>query len=212
MSAPAPFAITAPTGFLVAGDTKPYREYFRKLGGKWCAVLNGWWFDELLRASVLDLQAKAARGELPPLAEDEAPAPRVRAVADPAKWREDVKADGTRAGKKWTPTEEEDLLKAIQSGQELAALAVEHKRTEGSLQARLGEIALRLEAEGKSEYEIVCRTGLSPEQIKEYKKGGGFRGRGGPRVGGTRVAAVAPTAKTLVPSTTAIAVDPESLL
>ena len=172
MSAPAtaPFAITTPSGFLVSGDTKPYREYFRKLGGKWCVVLNGWWFDELARASVLDLQEKVRKGEVLPEEGTQEPASAATPVHS-LDWRQDVKADGTRAGKKWLPVEEEALLAALQKGYDLKTLVIEHKRTESSLRTRLGEIALRLEAEGKSEYEIIASTGLSREQLQEIKKG-----------------------------------------
>jgi len=195
MSTPAPFAITIPEGFLVTGDTKGFREFFRKLGGKWCTVLNGWWFDELLRPSVVELQAKAARGELVPLAEEDIVPIRTRTRAAPCTdWRDDVTQSGTRAGKKWVPAEEEALLAGIKEGQELKALAVEHKRSAGSLTARLGDIALRMESEGKSEYEIICRTGLSAEQIKDFKKGNGRWGSRPGRVTGASVAPVFPSA------------------
>ena len=203
MASPAPFAITVPAGFLVAGDTKPYREWFRRLGGKWCSVLNGWWFDELLRASVMELQAKAARGELEPLKEDEVVATKARRVA-PADWREDVNAAGTRAGKRWNTQEEEDLLTGLKEGKDLTILAVEHKRTESSLQGRLGEIAVRLEEDGKSEYEIVGLTGLSPEQlrvVKDLKKGGFRRGKSNTAVWSSGMPSLASMAAAGVPVT-----------
>lgn len=190
MSASTPFEIKPSTDFWVTGNTKPFRAYFKRLGGKWIAASSAWMFDELLLPSVKELQRQIMAGEVLPATEEEGPpspdpttAGYVRvptAPRDPKDWRNDVNKQGTRTGKKWTLEEEDALLEALKEQPSVTDLAALHKRTDTAITSRIHEIAHRMHKEGKSEYEITKATWLPADKVTEiirYGPKGNWRGR-----------------------------------
>lgn len=155
-----PFYIVNPTGFLVIENIRSYREYFEKIGGKRCEVLNGWWFNELLRPSVLELQNKIKNGELKPQTIE---------IYKETKWKNNVNLNGTRSGKKWNSIEEEDLLNEIKKNQNFEDLAQKHKRSVSAIKERLVRIVDKMKEENKTDEEIFTITGLSTEQINCFR-------------------------------------------
>lgn len=163
----------------ISGDTKPYREYLKKIGAHYNATLKVWLVDDLLLPSVQELSRRAIAGELT-LAPDEAPST-TRTASVVEDWRLNVNAQGTRTGKRWPPEEQEALLSSVQALHSLEDIAVEHKRAVTAISSRLREAADALLNAGVSEYEVMKQTLLSADEIKmiqQFGAKGDWRSRG----------------------------------
>lgn len=169
-----PFTLESYPGFIVKGDTKQYTGYFRKLGGSWIPSIKAWLFDDLFRASVVDLQRRASIGELPVLEETVPTATTRHSSSVKSKhWRDDVKPDGTRTGKAWSSEEKEALMVALVAGQSFAEIALDHKRSESAVSGRVMTLISELyKDECKSLDEIVELTGRSVDLVAEVMKFG----------------------------------------
>ena len=163
------FTIRPTPGYLVTDVPSGYSEYLRKIGAIWVESLGGWWCDDLVEPSLRVLQSKIERTELPPLntLPISTPLP-VPPIAPPrpkkpafAHWSEDVRPDGTRKNKPWTPEEEDELLMGLRNGKTPAVLANYHLRSASSLESRLATIVARLTTEGLSDSQIMEQTNLT---------------------------------------------------
>jgi hypothetical protein len=170
------FTLESYPGFIVKGDTKSYIGYFKKLGGCWIPSIKAWLFDDLFRASVVDLQRRASMGQLPvldePIQSSSSSTRSVLKMKPSTDWREDVNAAGTRAGKRWVAEEQADLMTALEAHRSVAEIALEHKRTETAIAGRVAEIISELNKEGVSMDEIIERTGQPLDLVAEIIKFG----------------------------------------
>jgi hypothetical protein len=139
------FTLESYPGFIVKGDTKSYIGYFKKLGGCWIPSIKAWLFDDLFRASVVDLQRRASMGQLPVLDEPiQSSSSSTRSV----------------------------LMTALEAHRSVAEIALEHKRTETAIAGRVAEIISELNKEGVSMDEIIERTGQPLDLVAEIIKFG----------------------------------------
>lgn len=74
----------------------------------------------------------------------------------------------TCAGLPWHDDEDEDLLKEAAAKVPLGAIAAAHKRTEGSIMARLKGHAWRLQQEGVPFVQICSRLNLDMDLLEKY--------------------------------------------
>ena len=79
----------------------------------------------------------------------------------------------TNIGKKWSKSEETDLLNRISKGESIQQIATEFKRTTGGIRGRLIDIACAIVLSGKSMEEAIQITTIDKARIKEclpYRK------------------------------------------
>ena len=73
----------------------------------------------------------------------------------------------TNIGKKWSKSEEADLLNRISKGESIQQIATEFKRTTGGIRARLIDIACAMVLSGKSMEEAKSTTTIEKARIQE---------------------------------------------
>jgi uncharacterized protein (DUF433 family) len=79
----------------------------------------------------------------------------------------------TNIGKKWSKSEETDLLNRISKGESIQEIATEFKRTTGGIRGRLIDIACAMVLSGKSMEEAIQTTSIDKARIQEclpYRK------------------------------------------
>jgi len=74
----------------------------------------------------------------------------------------------TNIGKKWSKSEETDLLNRISKGESIQEIATEFKRTTGGIRRRLIDIACTMVLSGKSMEEAIQTTTIDKARIQEY--------------------------------------------
>lgn len=67
--------------------------------------------------------------------------------------------------KRWTDSEEDELLKEISEEMPIYAISKAHGRSKKAIELRLLDIAIRMRNNGISDSEILKKTGCSNEQI-----------------------------------------------
>lgn len=77
------------------------------------------------------------------------------------------------AGLRWTNNEEKDLLEELGKNLDIKTISEIHKRTTGSINARIKDIAYKLYKKGNSFEEIILITKLEKEQINDIIKNRG---------------------------------------
>ena len=73
-------------------------------------------------------------------------------------------------GKKWSSEEVDQLLGELKQKQDVKKIAENHKRTEGGIMSRCGEIAYNMHIKGESVKKITKKTRLDKETIDEIIK------------------------------------------
>ena len=73
----------------------------------------------------------------------------------------------TNIGKKWSKSEEADLLNRISKGESIQQIATEFKRTTGGIRGRLIDIACAMVLSGKSIEEAISTTTIEKARIQE---------------------------------------------
>jgi len=73
----------------------------------------------------------------------------------------------TNVGKKWSKSEEADLLNRISKGESIQEIATEFKRTYGGIRGRLIDIACTMVLSGKSIEEAISATTIDKARIQE---------------------------------------------
>jgi len=73
----------------------------------------------------------------------------------------------TNVGKKWSKSEEADLLNRISKGESIQEIASEFKRTYGGIRGRLIDIACTMVLSGKSIEEAISATTIDKARIQE---------------------------------------------
>jgi len=73
-------------------------------------------------------------------------------------------------GSKWTKDEENQLLKEIENEISIGDIALAHKRTVGSIKARLNDIAMRLLQDGMNIEEVSIKLRIHKEILEIEKE------------------------------------------
>lgn len=66
---------------------------------------------------------------------------------------------------RWSVDNEVELVKDLQRGISIAAIAVSHNRTEGAINSRLGHIIRKMAMDGMSEVDIAKFLSVSPRRV-----------------------------------------------
>lgn len=77
----------------------------------------------------------------------------------------------SNVGKRWSDSEETQLLQEIKEGESIESISKKHQRNIGGIKARLADIAFKMYLSGKSQEDITQTVGISDmdEIIKEKK-------------------------------------------